>query len=175
MNPKPFLLVFLLLFFVSPSFAQHNEILLTYKNQKTSTIKAGDAVRISYPGEKLAHASKKKDQVGIRGKIETIGKDKIVMKALRGKANLELDINEITAIKKTPSHTMLIALGSTFAIIGGAAILGTTAADLNPAVTAFSTAASVFPALILTTSVYYPAKPRQKVGEDYKMEVITVH
>lgn len=156
-------------------FAQRNEILLTYKNQKTSNIKAGDAVRISYPAEKMSTVRKKTGQVGIRGKIESIGKDKIIMKAVRGKKNLELDINEITAIKKTSSSSMLIALGTTYAVIGGAAIIGTTQADLNPAVTAFSAAAAIFPALIVTTGVFYPAKPKQKVGEDYKIDVITIH
>lgn len=175
MNLRHFLLAFLLLIFANSSFAQRNEILLTYKNKKTSNIKAGDAVRISYPAEKLNIGNKKIGQIGIRGEIDSIGKNKILMKAIRGKKSLELDVNEITAIKKTASSKMLLTLGVTYAIIGGAAIIATTQSDVNPAVTAFSAAASIFPALILTTNVFYPAKPRQKVGQDYKINVITVH
>ncbi len=171
MNSKHFFLVLFLLSASSTLFAQKNKILLTHKNQKTSSIEAGDNVRISYPGEKLPTVKNKKGQVGIRGKVDAIKKDKIVLKAVRGK-NLELDISEITAIKKTSS--MLPALAGTYAIIGGAALIGTSQADLNSGITAFTTAAAVFPALIITTKIFYPARPKQKVGKDYKMEVIAV-
>ena len=171
MNSKYFFPVLLILFISNTLFAQRNEIVLTHKNQKTSTIKAGDNIRLSYPAEKLPIGKNKTGQVGIRGKIDAIEKDKIVLKAVRGK-NLELDIHEITAIKKTSS--MLPALAGTYAVIGGAALAGTSQADLNSGIKAFSAVAAIFPALIITTKVFYPAKPKQKVGQDYQMEVISV-
>lgn len=156
--------------------AQQNQLLLTYPSGENSTLRKGDYIRLSYPSDKLPQNKKPGKMIGLRGKIDSLSKDRVWIKiSKRAKTALQLDVENIGAIKKSSGAAILPTLIVNYAIIGGAAILIANSLDVNPAITAFSAVAAIFPASIVTANIFYPAKPKKKVGKDYKLEVITVY
>jgi len=175
MNYKHIIITLLFTVLSATLFAQQHELLITKSNNKTVNLKAGDNIRLSYPAEKLNRRNNKNGEVGIRGKIDSIGKDKVWIKGTRRQKNLELNIKDIIAIKKASTGKLLLSLIATYAVIGGGVYLATTSADLESPIPEFGTAIAIFPALLISNGIIYPAKPKQKVGQDYKIDVITVY
>lgn len=173
---KPLFCILLALSIYSGLLAQENQILLTYTNGENLALRKGDYVRLAYPSDKLARNNKPGKMVGIRGKIDSIGKNQVWIKInKRTKTALELNVKDIEAIKKSSGAAVLPTLIVNYAVIAGGAILLARSLDVNPAITAFSAVAAIFPASIITANVFYPAKPKKKVGKDYKLDVITVY
>jgi hypothetical protein len=47
--------------------------------------------------------------------------------------------------------------------------------DVNNAAPAFAATFALFPAAIITANVFYPTKPKHKVGDGYTIKVITLN
>lgn len=173
MNLKTTLLSLIFIFATVNSFAQEYELLVVKKN-KTIEIERNKNVRISYPAKKLGFKGKR-EIVGLRGKIDSIGKENIWIKTKAGKTNpLKLNVEDIIALKKSSSACLISSFVVTYAVIAGGTIWASQSADINPTVTTLLAGASIFPSLYITTGVLYPAKPRKKVGEHYKLEIVEV-
>ncbi|RKD18222.1 hypothetical protein BCY91_15575 [Pelobium manganitolerans] len=172
-----FTVLLALLSFIAKS--QENKLLITFKDSSSNTIKKGDYVRMAYPSAKLDIKSKNgrfPEIVGIRGKVDSISSSEIWL--IRDKRSLKkqaFNIADIDAIKEvSKSGELMSFIGSTL-VIGTAAVIITDKMELNPGAVAFAGAFSLFPAAILTGNVYYPTKPKKKVGEDYSLDVITIN
>ena len=156
---------------------ESHRLLITYNDNKTEVIKAGEMVRLAYPANKLNLGRKfKGEEAGLRGLIDSISKETIYLKIRKGaKENLPLNVKDITAIQKSNFGGTLGVFLLSYAVLGGSAIALTESLDVNPAITAFSAVAAIFPASIITVNMFYPSKPKKKVGKDYKLNVITVY
>lgn len=175
---KAFLSFFLLVLVSTNTNAQENKILVSFANGKTSSISAGESIRLSYPTAKLDFKKSKKapEYLGLRGKIDSISKTKIYLKIdKRATKNIALDVNQIAAIKKASGAGTFLTFLTTYAIIGTGAVLITSQLDVTGAITAFAGAFSIFPAGIITANVFYPTKPHRKVGDGYQIKVITIN
>lgn len=157
--------------------SESHRILITYNDNKTEVIKAGEMVRLAYPVNKLNLGRKfKGEEAGLRGLIDSIRKETIYLKIRKGaKDNLALNVKDITAIQKSNFGGTLGVFLLSYGILGGSAIALTQSLDVNPAITAFSAVAAIFPASIITVNMFYPSKPKKKVGKDYKLNIITVY
>lgn len=160
-----FLLVIVPLFFtVLFANAQKNYVLLSYPDNKTVTIKANDQVRLAFSSTKqIKDGNQENVIVGLHGKIDSIGNDKIWIKKGKRKAEiLEIRVSSITSMKKTSTSAMLTSIIGSYIVIGGAALLVSNQLDLSPAVGSYSAIAAIFPAVILSSNVFYPSKPKEK-------------
>ncbi|QEK52412.1 hypothetical protein FYC62_12680 [Pedobacter aquae] len=177
MNLKCLLLTLFALMCSATVFSQRHEILITHQNNKTTVIKAGEMVRIAYPRNKLNLEHKfKGEEAGLRGLIDSISKETVFLKIRKGaKDNLALNVKDITAIQKSDFGGTLGVFLLSYAVLGGSAIALTESLDVNPAITAFSAVAAIFPASIITVNMFYPSKPKKRVGKDYKLDMITVY
>lgn len=158
--------------------AQENRLLIVHKDQSTTALRKGDYVRLAYPSSKLNLDKKKQFAavMGFRGHIDSISTDEIWLRVdKRTKKQLSFKVENIFAIKKVSKSSELLTFAGSFLVIGGAAVIATSIADVNPALVAFSGAFSVFPAAIITANVFYPSKPHKKVGEDYTLKIITLN
>lgn len=174
MSHKQIIITLLFTILSTTLWGQKHELLITKSNNKTFHIKTGENVRLSYPAEKLNRANQKSGEVGIRGKIDSIGKDKIWIRGTKHQKGLEVDVKDITAIEKASTGKLLLSFIATYAVIGGGVYAATTSADIESPIPEFSTAIAIFPALLISNGIIYPAKPKKKIGNDYKMEVITI-
>ncbi|MBC7654886.1 MAG: hypothetical protein H7098_10490, partial [Oligoflexus sp.] len=86
-----------------------------------------------------------------------------------------LNFDDLVGIKKVNKSSELFTFLGTFAVIGTGAALAANAADISAALTAFSAVFSVFPAAIITANVFYPTKPKHKIGEGYTAKIITIN
>ncbi|WP_304064185.1 hypothetical protein [Pedobacter glucosidilyticus] len=177
MNLKCLLLTLFALICSATVFSQRHEMLITHQNDKTTVIKAGEMVRLSYPANKLNLGSKfKGEEAGLRGLIDSISKETVFLKIKKdAKDNLALNVKDIIAIQKSNFGSTLGVFLLSYAVLGGSAIFLTESLDVNPAITAFSAVAAIFPASILTANVFHPSKPKKKVGKHYKLDIITVY
>ena len=178
MNIKPLLIAFIICLATSVSKAQENKILLSFANGKTNSIKKGDNVRLAYPVNKLELKNIKTDQkiIGFRGKVDSITTNQIYLRIDKRTAKLIIfNFDDLIAIKKVNKSSEFLTFLGTFVVIGTGAALAVNAADISPALTAFSAAFSVFPAAIITANVFYPIKPSHKIGEGYTAKIITIN
>jgi len=165
---KYLLSAFLLLCF-NVSFADHI-IKKTNKNGKIEIFEKGDKVRISYPAEKLSPKSKK-ELKGISGNISEIKVNSFIIKSKHQK-EIELNLDEVVALKRSSTFGYLAALVGTYAIIGGGVIYAGSEADLNPGITPLLGAVAIIPSVLITSSIFYPANPRKTVDKHYTLEII---
>ncbi|WP_353134897.1 hypothetical protein [Pseudopedobacter sp.] len=164
-----YLLSALLLVCFNLSFADHI-IKKTNKNGKVEVFEKGDKVRISYPGGKLSPKSKK-ELKGISGRISEIKGNSFIIKSKHQK-EIELNLNEVVALKKTGTFGYAAALIGTYAIIGGGVIYAGSEADLNPGITPLLGAVAIIPSALIATSIFYPANPRKTANKHYTLEII---
>lgn len=164
-----YLLSALLLLAFNISFADHI-IKKTNKNGKTEVFEKGDRVRISYPGAKLTPKSKK-ELKGISGRISEIKENSFIIKSKHQK-ELELNLSDVVALKRSSTVGYIAALVGTYAVIGGGVIYAGSEADLNQGITPLLGAAAVIPSALIATSIFYPANPRKKVNKHYTLEII---
>ncbi|HET8829324.1 MAG TPA: hypothetical protein VFM79_08270 [Pelobium sp.] len=160
------------------SYAQENKILISFDNTTSKVIKKGDYVRLSYPSSKLAikKSGKPQELLGFRGRVDSISTNQVWLKVdKRTDKKQAFAIADIVAIKSVSKSAEFFTFLGSWAVIGGAAILASNAADLNSGAIAFSGVFSLFPAAIITGNVFYPTKPKQKVGEGYSIKVITIN
>ncbi len=160
--------------------AQESQLLITYTaGNKTLALKKGDHVRMAYPAAKLKVATRKNRKpspiVGFRGVIDSIAPNKIWLNFGKNKTRAEFLVNEIIAIKKNSNGAILATYLVNYAVIGSSAAIATNSLDINSGATAFSAAFSAFPASIITADLFYPAKPKSKVGHNYNLKVITIY
>ena len=178
MNFKLVLIAFIICLAAIATQAQENKILLSFANGKTNSIKKGDLVRLSYPVNKieLKNIKNNKPLLGFRGKIDSISNDKIWLRIdKRTTKQVILNFNDLVGIKKVNKSAEFFTFLGTFAVIGTGAALAINAADISPALTAFSVVFSVFPAAIITANVFYPTQPNRKIGEGYTAKIITIN
>ncbi len=158
--------------------SQENKLLISFKDNASKAIKKGDHVRLSYPTAKLdvKQSAKMPALLGFRGKVDSISLDQIWLRVDKRTAKRKaFSVADIVAIKGVSKSAEFWTFVGTSAVIGGAAVAGTALADLNSGAVAFSGVFSLFPAAILTANVFYPTKPKQKVGEDYTIKVVTIN
>lgn len=158
--------------------SQENKILLSFSNGKTKTIKKGDYVRLAYPSSKLNLKVRGKlpTYLGFRGKVDSVGIDKLWLKVDKRSSKQQiLEIENINAIKKVSKSAELFTFIGSFIVIGTSSVILVNSLEINDAITAFSGAFAIFPAAILTANVFYPTKPTHKIGESYTLKVITIN
>jgi len=178
MNFKPVLFALIICLAALITKAQENKILLSFANGKTNIIKKGDHVRLSCPISKLQLKNIKTNQniIGFRGKVDSITASQIYLRVDKRTAKqIILNFDDLLAIKKVNKSAELFTFLGTFAVIGTGAALAASAADISPALTAFSAVFSIFPAAIITANVFYPTKPNHKIGEGYTLKIITIN
>jgi hypothetical protein len=164
--------------YLSSSKAQENRLLISYTNKTTKSIRKGDNVRLSYPTAKLdiKKTNKTPRILGFRGKIDSIsGKDIWLQTDKKSSKRKILAIKDIIAIKKASGSEAFCTFLATYAIIGTSSALIVNSLDVNPAATTFAGVFALFPAAIITANVFYPTKPRQKIGPGYSIKVITIN
>ncbi len=175
---KSTLFAFLLFLGCYSVYSQENRLLLSFQDNTTKSISKGDYVRLSYPSAKLDLNRKGKlpELLGFRGKVDSIGTDKIWLRIDKRTSKKQVFVvDEIVGIKEMSKSAELLTFIGTSVVIGGAAVVASSALDMNSAFTAFVGAFSIFPAAILTANVFYPTKPTRKVGDGYKIKVITIN
>ena len=175
---KSFLTFFLSILMFSHAYAQQNKLLITYDKGKNLSVSAGESIRLSYPSAKLDFKKSKNTPkfLGLRGKIDSISKSNIYLKVdKRASKNIALDVKEILSIKKVSGSVTLLTFLTTYVIIGTGAVLLTNQIDNNIPISAFAAAFSLFPAGIITAKVFYPSKPKRKVGDGYQIKIITLN
>lgn len=158
--------------------SQENKILISFKDNTSKVIKKGDYVRLSYPSSKLD--IKKSTEIpkilGFRGKVDSIAQNQVWLKVDKRTAKKRVfTIDDIVAIKRVSKSAEFLTFLGSWAVIGTGAALVANAADLNSGAVAFAGIFSVFPSAILTANVFYPTKPKHRVGEDYTIKVITIN
>ncbi len=170
-------LAFLIFCFVfNVSRAQENKLLISFPNISTKSIKKGDNVRLSYPTSKLEVKRSNKTIVGLRGEIDSIGKNEVWIKTnRRSSKTLKLNVSDIIAIKKASGSAEFFTFLATYAVIGTTFALYVNSLGINSGATAFAAAFSVFPAAVITANVFFPTKPHQKIGNGYSIKVITIN
>jgi len=158
--------------------SQENKLLISFKDNTSKIVKKGDYVRLSYPSAKLAikKSAKMRELLGIRGKVDSIENNQIwlTIDKRTGKKQA-FSIADIVAIKRVSKSAELLTFLGTSIVVGGGAVLATNAMDLNSGAVAFAGVFSLFPSAIITANVFYPTKPKRKVGEDYTIKVITIN
>jgi len=164
-----YLLSTLLLLSFNISFADHI-IKKTNKNGKIEIFEKGDKVRISYPGAKLSPKSKK-ELKGISGRISEIKENSFMIKSKHQK-EIELNLNDIVALKRSSTIGYVAALAGTYAIIGGGVIYAGNEADLGSGITPLLGAVAVIPSALIATGIFYPANPRKKANKHYTLEIV---
>jgi hypothetical protein len=160
-----FLLVAVPLFFtVLFANAQKKLVLLSYPDNKTVAIKANDQVRLAFSSTKQKKGGDQESViVGLHGRIDSIGNDKIWIKKGKKRSDLlEIPVSTITCMKKTSTAAFLTSIVGSYIVIGSAALLVSNQLDLSPAVGTYSSIAAIFPAVILSSNVFYPSKPKEK-------------
>lgn len=168
-----YVLSLLLVLFIETTFAQR-VIKQTFKNNKVKELEIGDMVRVSFPAAKLNDSlvvKKNKEFIGVNATIKDITENGIVLKTKQRKT-ISLNLEDIQAIKKSNSAGFATVLIGSYAIIGGAAIILGSQADVNPAVTSLVAAVSVIPATFIASGIFYPSIPKQKVGKKYRLEIV---
>jgi hypothetical protein len=175
---KKVLFTLILFLYVSSARAQENRLLISYPNNTSKSIRKGDNVRLSYPTAKLdiKKTNKTPKILGFRGKIDSIsGKEIWLQTDKKSSKRKILAIKDIIAIKKASGSEAFYTFLATYAIIGTSSALIVNSLDVNPAATAFAGVFALFPAAIITANVFYPTKPRQKIGPGYSIKVITIN
>lgn len=160
---------FVLICFFSFSYANLG-IKKTYKNGKVKILETGDRVRITCPSDKLENVKTKKDFIGISGKIIGIKSTSIILKTNR-KIELELTIDDITAIEKNSALGSIASFVGTYAVIGVGSMYFLNQADINSAFIPLTGAIAVIPSIAISSSLFYPVKAKRKVDKDYKIEI----
>lgn len=158
--------------------AQENKILVSFKDSTSAVIKKGDFVRMAYPSAKLGLANSKKapEFLGFRGKVDSISVNEVWLQIdKRTNKKKSFLINDITAIKQVSKSAELFTFLGSWAVIGTGAAVVASAVDLTNGSVIFAGVFSLFPAAILTANVFYPTKPKHKVGEEYTIKVITIN
>lgn len=158
--------------------SQENKILISFSDQTSKTIKKGDYVRLSYPSAKLdlKKGAKLPNFLGFRGRVDSISRDEIWLRVdKRTTKQRTFVISDITAIKKVSKSAEVLTFIGSFVVIGTSTVLVVNSLDISPALTAFSGVFALFPAAILTANVFYPTKPRHKIGDGYTLKVITIN
>jgi len=158
--------------------AQQNQLLINYSNGETNAIKKGDLVRLAYPSEKLALNTTKKlpELIGFKGLLDSMSTDKIWLKVdKRTKKKMEFIVNDIAAIKEVSKSGELLTFLGSFVVIGASSAAIVASLNVNDAAPAFAAAFALFPAAIVTANIFYPTKPKHKVGDGYTIKVITIN
>jgi hypothetical protein len=158
--------------------AQQNQLLINYTDGKTSAIKKGDLVRLAYPSAKINLNTTKKLPVllGFKGKVDSLSADRIWLKVdKRTNKRLDFAVNDIAAIKEVSKSSELLTFIGSFVVIGAASAAVIASLDVNDAAPAFAAAFALFPAAIVTANIFYPTKPKHKVGDGYSIKVITLN
>nr|WP_294895027.1 hypothetical protein [uncultured Pedobacter sp.] len=158
--------------------SQENKLLISFKDSTSKVVKKGDYVRLSYPTAKLATKkfAKMPELLGFRGRVDSISTEQIWLKIDKRTGKKQaFNVSDIVAIKGVSKSAELFTFLGTSIVVGGAAVLITNVADLNPGAVAFAGVFSLFPSAILTANVFFPTKPRHKVGTDYTIKVITIN
>lgn len=178
MYSKSFVIAFLFCLMAHFAHSQENKILISFNDTTSRVIKKGDYIRLAYPSAKLAikKSNKPQELLGFRGKVDSISLDQVWLKIdKRSNKKQNFTISDIEAIKSVSRSAEFFTFLASWAVIGTGTALATNAADLNNGAVAFAGVASIFPAAILTANVFYPTKPKQKVGKDYSIKVITIN
>ncbi len=173
-------LVIALMICLTANFAHSQvNILLIFSNDSTvKVIQKGDYVRLSYPSTKLAIKKSKKPQelLGFRGRIDSVGTDQVWLKIdKRTDKKQAFALADIVALKRVSKSAEFFTFIGSWVVIGGGAALATNAMELNQGAVAFAGIFSLFPAAILTGNVFYPTKPKEKVGDGYSIKVVTIN
>ncbi|HTN22152.1 MAG TPA: hypothetical protein VL125_16870 [Pelobium sp.] len=158
--------------------SQENKLLISFKDSTSKVVKKGDYVRLSYPSAKLSikKSARMQELLGVRGKVDSVGENQIWLKIDKRTGKKQaFNIDDIVAIKRVSKSAELLAFLGTSIVVGGGAVLATNSMDLNSGAVAFAGVFSLFPSAIITANVFYPTKPRHKVGEDYTIKVITIN
>lgn len=175
---KSFFIALTICLTVQLAHSQENKILISFNESTSKVIKKGDYVRLSYPSAKLnlQKSGKTKELIGFRGRVDSISQNQVWLKIdKRTDKKQTFEVGDIVAIKSVSKAAEFFTFLGSWVAIGGGAALITNAAELNSGAVAFSGIFSLFPAAILTGNIFYPTKPRQKVGDGYNIKVITIN
>ncbi len=158
--------------------AQQNQLLINYANGESNAIKKGDLVRLAYPSSKLTLNTPKKlpELLGFKGIVDSLSADQIWLKVdKRTNKKLTFTVNDIAAIKEVSKSAELLTFLGTFVVVGASSAAVLASLDVNEAAPAFAAAFAVFPSAIITANVFYPTKPKHKIGDGYTIKVITLN
>ena len=158
-------------------YAQQNQLLINYSNGESNAIKKGDLVRLAYPSNKLNINTTKKlpELLGFKGLVDSLSANQIWLKVdKRTKKRMEFVVSDIAAIKEVSKSAELFTFLGTFVVIGATSAVIASTLDVSDAAPAFAGAFALFPAAIITANVFYPTKPKHKVGDGYTISVITL-
>ena len=158
--------------------AQQNQHLINYSDGQSKSIKNGDLVRLAYPSSKLTLNTQKKlpELLGFKGLVDSISTNQIWLKVdKRTNKKLTFEVNDIAAIKEVSKSAELLTFLGTFVVVGASTAAVLTSLDINDAAPAFGAAFAIFPSAIITANVFYPTKPKHKVGDGYTIKIITLN